>query len=34
MTYIIKNQLDGSTSKVYAEMLRLANIEDWELIET
>ena len=34
MTYIIKNQLDGSTSKVHAEMLRLANIEDWELKET
>ena len=32
--YIIKNQLDGSTSKVHAEMLRLANIEDWELKET
>ena len=34
VTYIIKNQLDGSTSKVHAEMLRLANIEDWELKET
>ena len=30
MTYLIKNQLDGSVSKVHAEMLRLANIEDWE----
>ncbi|MCG8075689.1 MAG: hypothetical protein JAY75_05545, partial [Candidatus Thiodiazotropha taylori] len=29
VTYIIKNQLDGSTSKVHAEMLRLANIADW-----
>ena len=26
MTYIIKYKLDGSTSKVHAEMLRLANI--------
>lgn len=24
-------QLDGSVSKVHAEMLRLANIEDWEI---
>ena len=32
--YIIKNQLDGSISKVHAEMLRLAIIEDWELKET
>lgn len=31
VTYIIKNQLDGSTSKVHAEMLRLANIEDWNV---
>ena len=31
VTYIIKNQLDGSTSKVHAEMLRLANIEDWNI---
>ena len=30
VTYLIKNQLDGSVSKVHAEMLRLANIEDWE----
>ena len=29
VTYLIKNQLDGSVSKVHAEMLRLANIEDW-----
>ena len=34
VTYIIKNQLDDSTSKVHAEMLRLANIEDWALKET
>lgn len=27
--YIIKNQLDGSTSKVHAELLRLANIDEW-----
>ena len=31
VTYIFKNQLDGSTSKVHAEMLRLANIEDWNI---
>ena len=28
VTYLIKHQLDGSVSKVHAEMLRLANIED------
>ena len=33
VTYIIKSQLDGSTSKVHAEMLRHANIEDWEITE-
>ena len=27
-SYVIKNQLDGPTSKVHVEMLRLANIED------
>ena len=31
MTYIIKHQLDGSSSKVHPEVLRLANIEDWEI---
>ena len=31
VTYMIKNQSDGSTSKVHAEMLRLANIEDWNI---
>ena len=30
VTYVIKNQLNGSTCKVHAEMLRLANIEDWQ----
>ena len=30
-TYVIKNQLNGSTCKVHAEMLRLANIEDWQI---
>ena len=30
VTYLIKNQLDGSVSKVHAEMLRAANVEDWE----
>ena len=28
-TYVINNQLDGSTSRVYAEMLRAANIDEW-----
>ena len=31
VTYVIKNQLNGSTCKVHAEMLRLANIEDWQI---
>ena len=31
VSYVIKNQLDGSTSKVHAEMLRLANIADWQI---
>ena len=31
ITYIIKNQLDGSTCKVHAEMLRLAKIDDWQI---
>ena len=31
VTYIIKNQLDGSTCKVHAEMLRLAKIDDWQI---
>ena len=31
VTNIIKNQLGGSTSKVHAEILRLANIEDWNI---
>ncbi len=34
VTYVIKNQLDGSTSKVHAELLRLANIDDWEIPQT
>ena len=29
VSYVIKNQLDGTTSKVHAEMLRLAHINDW-----
>ena len=28
-SYVIKNQLDGSTSRVHAEMLRAANIDEW-----
>ena len=31
VTYVIKNQLDGSTCTVHAEMLRLANVEDWQM---
>ena len=31
VSYVIKNQLDGSTSKVHAEMLHLANIADWQI---
>lgn len=31
VSYIIKNQLDGSTSRVHAEMLRHANIDEWEI---
>ena len=31
VTYVIKNQLNGSTCKVHTEMLRLANIEDWQI---
>ena len=31
VTYVIKNQLNGSTCKVHAEILRLANIEDWQI---
>ena len=31
VTYVIKNQLNGSTCKVHSEMLRLANIEDWQI---
>ena len=33
VTYIIKNQLDGSTSKV-CRNVKARNIEDWELKET
>ena len=31
LTYITKYQLNGSTRKVHAEMLRLANTEDWQI---
>ena len=31
VSYVIKNQLDGSTSQVHAEMLRLANTDDWQI---
>ena len=31
VTFIIKNQLDGTTTKAHAEHLRLAKIDDWDL---
>lgn len=31
VSYVIKNQLDGSTSRVHAEQLRLANLEKWDI---
>jgi len=31
VTYIIKSQLDGSTTKVHAQHLRPANLDDWEI---
>ena len=31
VSYIIKNQLDGVTSKVHAEMLRKANVDTWQI---
>lgn len=31
VTYIIRNQLDGSTSRVHAELLRKAELDDWEI---
>ena len=34
VTYVIKNQLDGSTCKVHAELLRLANVDDWKISES
>ena len=33
-TYVIKNQLDGSTCKVHAEMLRAANLDEWNIPTT
>ena len=33
-TYEIKNQLDGSTCKVHAEMLRAANLDEWNIPTT
>ena len=30
-SYIIKTQLDGSTCKVHDEMLRLANVDEWQI---
>ena len=31
VSYIIKNQLDGVTSKVHAEMFRKANVDTWQI---
>ena len=31
VTFIIKNQLDGTSTKSHAEHLRLADIDDWEI---
>lgn len=31
VSYIIKNQLDGSLSRVYAGDLMLANVDDWQI---
>ena len=31
VSYLIKDQLDGSTAKVHAESLRLANVTDWQI---
>ena len=31
VSYVIKNQLDGSTSHVHAEMLRLAHVDEWQI---
>ena len=33
-TYVIKNQLNGSTCKVHAEMLRAANLDEWDIPTT
>ena len=31
VTFLIRNQLDGKTTKIHAEHLRKANIEDWDI---
>ena len=31
VTFLIRNQLDGKTTKTHAEHLRKANIEDWDI---
>ena len=31
VSFVIKNQLDGSTTKAYAGDIRLANIDDWQI---
>lgn len=33
-TYVIKNQLSGSTCTVHAEMLRAANLDEWDIPTT
>jgi len=34
VTFIIKNQLDGTTIKTHAEHLRLANVDEWDIPKT
>ena len=31
MSFRIKNQLDGTVTKVHAEHLRLANVDEWDI---
>lgn len=31
VSYVIKNQLNGSTTKVHAEHIRLANVDEWQI---
>ncbi|MES9884949.1 MAG: hypothetical protein ABW185_29245, partial [Sedimenticola sp.] len=34
LSYVIKNQLDGTTSRVHAELLRAAHIDEWDIPKT